>query len=292
MVDYVVMAATGTNDVASAWRSLVKPGDKVGIKISTGGGKYFSTHKSVVEAIVNGLELAGIARRDIIVWDRDGLAEAGYVNVSGGYQVRSIEPVKGYDREAVISSGILGKLIWGDLDFATRDPNQHSLIPVRRDQISQDSHLCKILSKEVTKVINVPVFASSEGCGVAGCLFNVTVPNVDNWRRYENDTFICDLYSDERIGKKVVLNIMDGLIAQYAGGPEFQPNYALHQGTIYASKDPVALDMIALGQIEQWRAQVKLPRLAPRAAYLPMASAMGLGNISKDQIDFKMVEPR
>jgi len=292
MVDYVVMATTNTNDVASAWRSLVHPGDRVGIKISAAGGKFFSSHKSVVEAIVEGLESAGIARKDIVVWDREGLAAAGYTNKEGGYQVRSVQSGGGYDPEAVVSSGILGKLIWGDLDFAKRDPKASSLVSSTRDQLSQDSHLCKILSHDVTKVINVPVLTTSETCGIAGCLYNMTVPNVDNWRRFgENDSFICDLYSDERIGKKVVINIMDGLLAQYAGGPEFQPNYLFRHCTIYASKDPVALDAVALGRIEQWRSQGKLPRIAPRAAYLPTASQMGLGAITEDRIDLLSVHP-
>jgi len=292
MVDCVVMATTDTNDVASAWRSLVKPGDRVGIKISTAGGKFFSSHKSVVEAIVEGLESAGIPRKDIIVWDREGLAAAGYTN-RAGYQVRSIDSGQGYDPEAVISSGILGKLIWGDLDFAKKDPKRWSLVSADRDQLSQDSHLCKILSKDVTKVINVPVMSTSEECGIAGCLYNMTVPNVDNWRRFGgNDSFICDLYSDERVGKKVVINIMDGLLAQYAGGPEFQPNYMFRHATIYASKDPVALDAVALGRIEQWRVQGKLPRIAPRASYLPAASQMGLGAVTGDQIDLRLVRPR
>ena len=291
MVDEVVMAATNTGDVASAWRSLVKPGDKVGIKISAAGGKYFSSHKSVVEAIVEGLESAGISRKEIIVWDRTGLAAAGYFTQPGGYQVRSIEPVRGYDPQAVISSATPGKLIWGDVDFCKRDAKD-PLGVVDLDQISSDSHLCKILSHDVTKIINVPVFSSSEIAGVAGALYNVTVPNVDNWRRFgDNDSFIYDLYSDERIGPKVVINIMDGLIAQYAGGPEFQPNFAVRHAKIYASKDPVAMDTVALGEIERWRAEANLPRVAPYAAYLMTAASMGIGVASPDRIELRMLQP-
>lgn len=291
MVDYVVMAATGKNDVQDAWRSLVQPGDKVGIKISTAGGKFFSTHKAVVDAIVDGLESAGIAKQSVIVWDRDGLAAGGYSNKPGGYQVRSIEPVHGYDPAAVLTSGMLGKLIWGDLAFSKRDPEQRGIVS-EKEQLSGDSHLCNILSREVTKVINVPVLSSSEECGVAGCLYNATVRNVDNWRRYGNDSFICDMYADQRIGKKVVINIMDGLIAQYAGGPGFQPNYALDHHTIYASKDPVALDAVALGEIEHWRSEAKLPRIAPHAAYLLTASEMGLGAALPERIDLRRVVPQ
>jgi hypothetical protein len=293
MVDYVVMATTGTRDVATAWRSLVSPGDHVGIKISTVGGRLFSTHKAVVEAIVLGLESAGIPRKDVIVWDRNGLAAAGFVNRPGGYQVRSVEPIHGYDPAAVISSGVPGKLIWGDLDFAKRDPRQHGIVPLEKDQLSPDSHLCKILSQSVTKIINVPVLATSEACGIVGCLYNVTVPNVDNWRRFgTGDSFIGDLYSDERIGRKVVINIMDGLLAQYAGGPQFEPNYLFQYGTIYASKDPVALDTVALSQVEKWRAEAKLPRIAPRSIYLLTASDMGIGASSPEHIDLKVVQPQ
>lgn len=293
MVDLVVMAATGKNEVPSAWRSLIKPGDRVGIKISTGGGRLFSTHKSIVEAVVEGLESAGIARKDVIVWDRGGLAAAGYLNRAGSYQVRSIDSVQGYDPQAVITSGVLGKLIWGDLEFLKKDPAQHRIVQPERDQLSPDSHLCKIVSQGVTKIINIPVLTTSEACGIAGCLYNVTVPNVDNWRRFAgSDSFICDLYSDEHIGPKVVLNIMDGLIAQYAGGPDFQPNYALPYGTIYASKDPVALDCVALGEIEQWRAQAKLPPIASRAAYLKTAAETGLGAASPERIDLELVRPQ
>lgn len=291
MVDYVVMATTNTGDVPSAWRSLVKPGDKVGIKISAAGGKYFSTHHAVVEAILEGLESAGIPRKDVIVWDRAGLAEAGYSEKKEGFQVRSIEPVRGYDSEAVISSSVAGKLIWGDVDFVKRDP-KNPLAPIDKDQHSADSHLCKILAHDVTKIINVPVLSASEECGVAGALYNVTVPNVDNWRRYgENDTFICDLYTDPNIGQKVVINIMDGLIAQYAGGPGFQANYAVHHGRIYASKDPVALDVVALQEIEQWRVQAKLPRVAPYAAYLLTAASMGIGAVEPGRIEVRSIEP-
>ena len=291
MVDEVVMATTNTSDVASAWRSLVKPGDRVGIKISAAGGKYFSTHKSVVEAIVEGLESAGIPRKDVIVWDRTGLEKAGFSSESDGYQVRSIPPIHGYDPKALISSDMAGKLIWGDVDFFKHDPND-LLSTFDADQISPDSHLCKILSHEVTKIINVPVFSSSETAGVAGALYNVTVPNVDNWRRYsDNDSFIPDIYSDPRIGAKVVINIMDGLIAQYAGGPDFEPNFSVRRAAIYASKDPVAMDIVALAQIEHWRTEAKLPRVAPYAAYLMTAASMGIG-AAPAKVELRTLQPR
>jgi len=75
-----------------------------------------------------------------------------------------------------------------------------------------------------------------------------------------------------------VLNIMDGLVAQYAGGPQPQPNFAVHHATILASKDPVAIDALAVRQIEQWRARARLAPITPLAQYVQAAGQLGLGN--------------
>jgi uncharacterized protein (DUF362 family) len=288
MVDALVIAVTGQRDIASAWRSLVQPKDRVGIKISASGGRVFSTHKGVVRAIATGLSQAGVPPQNIIVWDRADMAEAGFNKGSGAYLVRSVEPFSGYDLKAVVSAPMEGKLIWGDGLFLRRNPGETG-----RDQFSNESHWSTIL-EGVTKIINVPVFSSSEDCGIAGCLYNVTVPNLDNWRRFlqTSNPYLCDLYRDENVAPKVVLNVLDSLIAQYAGGPEGQPNYAWRHATIYASKDPVALDATALREIEKWRADAKLPSLAKHAAYLQTAEEMGIGNFAAERIELKPVSIR
>ena len=78
---------------------------------------------------------------------------------------------------------------------------------------------------------------------------------------------------------------MDGLVAQYAGGPQSQPNYAVHHATLYASKDPVALDAVALRRLEQWRAGASLPPIGSAAAYVDFASQLGLGNSAPNRIE-------
>jgi len=69
MVNRLVLAVTAQPDLARAWGSLVSPNDKIGIKISAAGGELFTTHRDVVNAIVDGLVAAGCPRRNIIVWD-------------------------------------------------------------------------------------------------------------------------------------------------------------------------------------------------------------------------------
>src|SRR5438045_8797816 len=97
---------------------------------------------------------------------------------------------------------------------------------------SSVSHFSRIVSTEVTKIINVPVMSSSEMNGIAGCLYNVTIPNIDNWRRFSQGSrfgaeSLAEIYSNPLIAKKVVFTLMDGLVAQYGGGPQWQPTYAL-----------------------------------------------------------------
>jgi len=79
------------------------------------------------------------------------------------------------------------------------------------------------------------------------------------------------------------------LIAQYAGGPQPQPNYAVHNATLYASKDPVALDAIALKRLEEWRTHASLPAIGQQAAYVGFASQLGLGNSAPNRIELKNI---
>ena len=333
MVDRLVIAVTGKENIAAAWRSLVAPSDVVGIKISATGQAFGATHRAVVARIVQGLEESGVPRDNIIVWDRDAddLREAGYLERDGKTSnflcpVLSIPPKYGYDAKDTYSAPYLGKLIWGDLLFQglpvpaddslsgpltslsnpfTRSGTRSTqpanggegpklrIAPSSPDpNLSSISHYCTIIAHRVTKIIDVPVFTDSGFAGVAGALYNVTIPNVDNWRRLVGpprygETAIPEMFSDPQVGGRVVLNITDGLIAQIAGGPQFEPLYARHLATLYASKDAVALDSVVLRYLEIWRAQAQLPPLGDMAAHVHTAADMGIGNAAADRIDLR-----
>jgi uncharacterized protein (DUF362 family) len=134
--------------------------------------------------------------------------------------------------------------------------------------------------------------SDSFATGLTGCLYNVTLPNIDNWRRFTQygkfgAAGIAEIYNQPLIRNKVVLNVMDGLIAAYAGGPEAHPNYATHNGTLLASKDPVALDALALKRLEQLRAEAKLPAIGDLAAHVQIAGETGLGNADLGKIEVR-----
>jgi len=294
MVNRLVLAVTAQPDLARAWGSLVSPNDKIGIKISAAGGELFTTHRDVVNAIVDGLAAAGHPRGSIVVWDRSlgGIKEAGYDPGAEGYRLKSIAPRDGYDPKAIFTAPLAGKLIWGDLEFRA----DRGSVPLHSDkeQLSDESHFSRIVSSEVTKIINVPVMSDSSMNGLAGCLYNATIPNIDNWRRFTQvngwgGAAIVDLYNNPLIGKKVVLNIMDGLVAQYAGGPQSQPNYAVHHATLLASRDPVAIDALALQRIDAWREKAKFPPIGRLANHVEVAGQVGLGHADLTRIEIRNV---
>jgi uncharacterized protein (DUF362 family) len=294
MVNRLVLAATGQPEVGKAWASLVSPNDKIGIKICAAGGELFTTHHDIVNAIVDGLAAAGHPRSSIIVWDRSlgGIKGAGYRSAVDGFQLKAIAPHDGYDPKASLSAALLGKLVWGDFEYFG-DAGKMAVLS-DTEKTSNVSHFSKIVSTEVTKIINVPVMSISETNGIAGCIYNMTIPNIDNWRRFAQGSrfgaeSLAEIYANPIIAKKVVLNLMDGLIAQYAGGPQPQPNYAIHHATLYASKDPVALDAVALRYFEQWRTRASLPAIGPTAAYVSWASQIGLGNSAPNRIEIKNI---
>jgi len=300
MVDELVLAVTGQSNVASAWGSLVKSTDVVGIKVCTNGAPLFSTHPAVVDAIEAGLMDAGVPAQNIVVWDREEklLKLAGFRARSNGYRLMWSE--KNYDLKVFVTSPVSGRLIYGDMLFVSKAPDvlrEARPTPDKDkkkrfvlDNLSAQSHVSNVLTHVVTKVINVPVLSDHFFCGLSGALFNMTIQNLDNWRRLvqapiNGDPSIPEAYADPRIGEKVVLNIMDGLIALYAGAPIGDANYAIHHGTLYASKDPVALDAVALKKLDQWRTEAQMEPASKTAKYLKTAVDYRLGNADLNKIE-------
>src|SRR2546421_5719939 len=207
MVSRLVLAVTGQSDVTKAWASLVSPSDRVGIKICAAGGELFTTHHDIVNAIVDGLAAAGHPRSSIIVWDRSlgGIKEAGYRPAVDGYQVKAIAPHDGYDAKAMLSAPLAGKLVWGDFEYVG-DTGKMPLF-ADAEATSNVSHFSKIVSSDVDKVINVPVMSVSETNGIAGCIYNMTIPNIDNWRRFAQGSrfgagSLAEIYANPLIAKR------------------------------------------------------------------------------------------
>lgn len=284
MVDSLMLAVTGKPTVSDAWRSLVTSGDIVGIKVSAGAGLLGGTRASVVEAVASGLRAAGFPRKQIIVWDRSlaDLLACGYRKDNPNYTLAWIDPREGYDPKATVSAPVLGKLIWGDSRFGQKTTERFSDLLTDPPQLSNKSYYAKILSSQVTKVIHIPSAADSFLTGIHGAVAGMTLANLDNWRRFtkapqHGDPYLAEIYADPVIREKVVLTILDALVVQYAGGPYANPNFTADRATLYASRDPVAIDSILLELVEELRKAAKLPSVRPMVGYIKSAAALGLG---------------
>jgi uncharacterized protein (DUF362 family) len=291
MVDELVQAVTGIRPASAAWASLVGPNDRVGIKVSTAAGAVAGTKPEVAEAVAAGLASAGVKRSNIIVWDREreNLAVAGYKERSPLYRLAWTMPGKKYDGKAIVTAPVVGRLIWGDLAFGDPSRTRKEDLLSSGEQLSSTSHYAKILSRDVDKVVNIPSLTDSFLTGVNGAVANMTLPNVDNWRRFagppsHGDPHLAELYLDEMIRGKVVLTILDALILQYAGGPFPGPAYSVPYHTLFASTDPVAIDATARRLLDDYRLPAKLPSLEETTRWLESAHILGLGNFEEDRI--------
>jgi len=292
MVDNLVCMATGKSSPSAAWGSLVKPTDRVGIKVSAVGGALSGTHPAVVKAIATGLISAGIPASNIIVWDRnlDDLIAAGFSRNDSLYRLRWVDTTTGYDKKAQVTAPVIGRLIWGDSSFGDRDGSRIEDILANGEQLSSTSFYSKVLSQEVDKVINVPSLTDSFLTGLNGALANMTLPNLDNWRRFTRspdfgDPYLAEIYADAMISEKVVLTVMDALVLQYAGGPFPNPGFLADHHTIFMSRDPVAIDAMAVRLLNENRTPSRLPTLDKMTLWLESASTIGLGKNKEGDID-------
>ena len=89
---------------------------------------------------------------------------------------------------------------------------------------------------------------------------------------------------------KVVLNIVDGLVASFDKGPIYHAESTWQYGGLFVSADPVILDVLILQTINQKREEMGLTSMSKFANHITAASGRGLGNNSLDQVNLQKIE--
>ena len=329
MVNSALLKLTSASDIGTAWTRLgITPQDVVGIKITTAGGPIMSSHRPVVQAICDGLQAAGVPLTNIIVWDKDAsdMRNAGYKPVAASdYHVgiASIFPGTGYDPSAIYRNGLLGTLIWGDSEFIRHDADEDLTQAARQavkdkayggdsggtatddvlngsttQQTSNNSYYARLVTTTCTKIINVPVLTDDSYVGIDGCLASLALACVDNNRRFQGDpTYgdpaLCEILDKDYLRRKVVVHILDALVAQYAGGPRFDPVFTKQIGAIYVSRDPVAIDSLVLKRLEAWRAsdkEGKIDLIGKAASHVHSATSFNLGTDDPQRIQLVRIQ--
>ena len=128
--------------------------------------------------------------------------------------------------------------------------------------------------------------------GVAGNLYGLAIGSVDNIGRFEANPdrmtrAIPEIYALESLSDKVVLNITDALVCQYEGGERGLLHYSTILNQLCFSKDPVALDMLSIQELDRQRLATQAPVVKPNLDLYDTAALLQLGvsDLKRIQVD-------
>lgn len=236
-----IAALTGASDARDAWRSFIDPSDNVGIKVNCSGSPGLVSNPLIVAETVRRVIEAGVPARNITIFERfdNQLQQANYAPaVPQGVNIFAFEDggrrggIKNYDPATYV-----------EIDFFGEDQTR--------------SFLGRPISRQFTKIVNIPNCKDHGAAGVTGALKNIAYGSFSNMARSHRDnathtlTFIATLAAVEPLRSKTVLHIMDALKAVWHGGP-FCPTerYAFHPRQIWFATDPVTMDRQVLDVID------------------------------------------
>jgi hypothetical protein len=292
-------ALTGAPSWTEAWRTFFEKGDIVGIKVSPVGGAKLCSDAAVLHSILNGLKAAGLADRDIIVFSRyrqETLAAGIDKWVPPG--VRMAFASEAYNDVQLDMDGYDPDHF---MEMALIKPGENLIDPRYRR-----SYVCKVVTRQINKFINLPVLKHHQSAGVTIALKNMSHGMVNNVNRSHLTPtgnacgiFIPSVVSLPVIREKAVLHICDAVRASYHGGPGGRPQYMWEHKTIYFSTDPVALDKTGLRAIDAKRAERGMASIALskpddashylncQVEHIEIAGSLGLGTFDDKKIELK-----
>jgi len=237
-------ALTGAGTTADAWRRFFEPSDIVGIKVNCGGYPHCVSAYEIVADVVRQLMGVGVPVSHIYVYERfqNQMDEVNYApHLPEGVQIVAAERANrnvdnsGYDPATYLEADFFG-------EEDTR------------------SNMMRLVSRLLTKIINIPNMKDHGATGVTGCLKNIAYGSFSNvartHQRGKSHTYsvVGALAAMEPLRSRTVLQIMDGLRGVWHGGPFARTTrYVFYPRRIMLGTDPVAIDRLLLDIIENER---------------------------------------
>ena len=291
---------TGAPDWIAAWRMFFEPGDVVGIKVNPVGHPDVVSSPEVLHEIIAGLRQAGVKANDIVAYDR---YRRQFLNV--GFNkwlpegVRWSWAAEDYDDIQLAMDGYDENHY---MEMTLAQPGQNA-----RDPHVRRSHVAKFLTQQVNKLVNLAVLKHHQSAGVTLTLKNLSHGLVNNvCRSHSSSTlnacgaFIPAVVSIPVISDKTVLQVLDGTLGMWHGGPGGRRGkYVWQHHTIYFGTDPVALDKTGWQVIDAQRVAKGMAPVAvskPDAdstflncqpEHIEIAGALGLGVFDDKKIERK-----
>lgn len=244
MMERGIRTLTGEARTIDAWRRFFVPDDVVGIKVNAGGRPWVVSSHEIVAETVRNLMAVGVRPERIYIFERfqDQLDSVNYApHVPKGVNIFAAER---QNRR---------------VDNASYDPHVY----VEADFFGEDdtrSNMIRLISRTLTKIINIPNMKDHGATGVTGCLKNIAYGGFSNVARTHFKgvshtlSFVGTLAAVEPIRSRTVLQIMDGLRGVWHGGPFASTlKYVFYPRTIMFGTDPVAIDRLLLDIIDNER---------------------------------------
>jgi hypothetical protein len=298
MIEKAMLDLTGQKSLKKAWRTFVSPGERIGLKVNPVAGTLLTTSHAVVQSVVKQLAESGIDRKDIIIWDRREmqLAETGFDSVNyPGIKIIGTEQ-QDKDGSFTDSDGILygeknidkDVYYWADVEGEYDSETMPFMV-----NGGKYSYFSKIVTKEVDKIINIPILKNAGG-SITNAMKNLAFGSVSNTGRLHSklwDDTCAEVCAFAPLRDKVVLNICDGLRGCFNGGPGANPQFICNYHSILVSSDPVAMDRIGYDIIAGKRIAEGVQKTATpeKLTFLTMASKLGLGVAEKGEIDLRFI---
>jgi len=300
MVQKGITNLTGKN-MKSSFQLFFKKDDIIGLKVNPVGPPLINTHPELVEAVIAWLTGNGVPKKNIIIWDRFDymLKDAGFtaerfpgVGIEGlqtmdenGNNWRDKNgnhlSIDNFDQEVFyFAKGVVGKNVRGykDDQFYL---NQHVFN-------GEYSYFGKLLTRKLTKIINLAAYKNTSS-GISMATKNMGYGSICNTGRLHEPLFfnVCtEVLAAPVVRDKLVLNITDGIRAQYEGGPDKNAQFVYPNHSLYFATDPFALDMTCHRELVAKRKEMGIQvNESPRwTEYLYYAEKLGLGVANPEKI--------
>lgn len=294
MVAKGVMTWTGYDTPQAAWRSLVSPEDVVGVKVHSAPGPMSGTRPAVAFAVIKGLIAAGHPPSNIILWDRrlDDLRTSRFVEPARELGIRIAGAVdSGWDPEVYYSNPLLGKLVYGDVDFRRQSSEGET-----NQVLGRNSYMSRLLTRQITRFINIAPLLNHIHAGASGILYTVASSSTDNFLRFETSpkalvSAVPEIFGQTNLIDRVALNIIDALIGQYEGSRQSLLQYSGVPNEIWFSGDAVALDTLALQELNNIRRQRGATVVTNGLELYENARLLELGTNTVQDLDILRVRP-
>ena len=276
MLERAMTELTGKADLGEAFAKFVHKDDKVAIKpngIAGQKGATMATNRELVLEVVRGVMAAGVPAQNIVIFEQ---------------YPKFLEGTRLWDRHTGFDPAVPQGIT--------------AMVHENNDATMSELNVMGIPTKfvrpltEATAVINLALIKDHSICGFTGCLKNIThgaTINPHAFHQHNASPQIAELYAQDIVRSRVRLHIVDGFKVIYDGGPlDKNPKRRVLHEAVYASTDPVAMDVIGWGVVEQWRKDSGLPTLTDAGrdpTYIRIASELGLGVFDKNKISMREV---